>query len=264
VAVTRTRILAFAAVAAAALALSGAPASAQGLFDFFHNGGAGTQRSGGFLGGLFGQQRRQYVPQQASPYADPNQAGSDRYGDRTGSAPSSGSGGGRVAYCVRLCDGRYFPIHRNANANPAQLCSAFCPAAKTQVFNGSQIDHAYASNGQRYADLDNAFVYRERVIDNCTCNGKDSFGLVRIDVASDPTLRAGDIIASGDNVKAALIAMHAAKERAREANSGPPALRGSSRTATVAPAPAAKTQTDAPVTTGTVTPSEATDDIPED
>ena len=44
-------------------------------------------------------------------------------------------GGGRsVAYCVRLCDGRYFPIQRHANASPAQLCSAFCPAAKTQVF----------------------------------------------------------------------------------------------------------------------------------
>ena len=36
---------------------------------------------------------------------------------------------------------------------------------------------------------------------------------MRIDVASDPTLRQGDIVASGDNVKAALIAMAAAKER---------------------------------------------------
>jgi len=158
---------------------------------------------------------------------------------------------------VRLCDGRYFPIQRHANASPAQLCSAFCPATKTQVFNGSQIDHAYAGNGQRYADLENAFVYRQKVVDNCSCNGKNSFGLVRIDVAADPTLRPGDIVSTGDNVKAALIAMHAAKERGQAAAERP-ALRGS-RTATSAPIPPpAKTPAEVPV------PSEVTDDIPED
>ena len=51
---------------------------------------------------------------------------------------------------------------------------------------------------------------------NCTCNGKDAFGLAKIDVASDPTLKPGDIVATGDNQKAALIA--AASERARCAN----------------------------------------------
>ena len=80
-------------------------------------------------------------------------------------------------------------------------------------------------NGARYADLDNAFVYRQKIVEDCTCNGKDSFGLAQIDVAADPTLRQGDIVATGDNVKAALIAMAAAKERARGANERP-ALRG--------------------------------------
>jgi hypothetical protein len=111
-----------------------------------------------------------------------------------------------------------------------QLCNAFCPAAKTQVFNGSQIDHAYAGNGARYADIDNAFVYREKIVDGCTCNGKDSFGLARIDINADPTLRPGDIVATGDNVKAALIAAAASKER-REAANEPPALRGTRRAA---------------------------------
>ncbi len=72
---------------------------------------------------------------------------------------------------------------------------------------------------------------------------RNSFGLAPIDVAADPTLRPGDIVASGDNVKAALIAMHASKERAaaREAASERPALRGASRRAAVAPQ-----RTDAP------------------
>jgi hypothetical protein len=247
----------------AALTLSGAPAAAQGgIFGFFENN---AQRGGGWFG-----RQRQYVPQQASPYADPSQNGSDRYGtsfgshsygDRQASAPSSGGGRG-VAFCVRLCDGRYFPIQRHANATPVQLCSAFCPATKTAVFNGSQIDHAIASNGARYADLDNAFVYRQKVVDNCTCNGKDSFGLARIDVAADPTLRQGDIVATGDNVKAALIAMQAAKERARDSSrpvaAAAPAQNGR-RTATIAPVPPASA-----VPASAPTPQEATDDIPED
>src|SRR6185369_11096517 len=130
----------------------------------------------------------------------------ERYGPA--STPSISSGTGRtVAYCVRLCDGRHFPMQRHANANPVQLCNAFCPAAKTQVFNGSQIDHAVASNGTRYASLQNAFVYRQKIVEGCTCNGKNEFGLAKIDVKSDPTLKAGDIVSTGDNQKAALAAM---------------------------------------------------------
>jgi hypothetical protein len=221
-------------IALAATAFA-APAAAQNFFEMLFGGP---------------QRPRQYVPQQANPYVDPSQSYS---GERPASAPSSG--GGRVGYCVRLCDGRYFPIQRYANASPAQICNAFCPAAQTQVFNGSQIDHAYAANGQRYADLDNAFVYRQRIVEGCSCNGKDAFGLARIDVAADPTLRPGDIVATGDNVKAALIAMHAARERGQAAAERP-ALRGS-RSANSEPVPP-KAAAGAPV------PSEATDDIPED
>jgi len=51
-------------------------------------------------------------------------------------------------------------------------------------------------------------------------------------VANDPTLRQGDIVASGDNVKAALIAMQAAKERqpaVREVANEKPARPGAMR-----------------------------------
>jgi len=214
------------------------PACAQGLFDMIFNGDRYAPR-------------RNYSSPPGNAYADPSNP-SDRPVYAPSGAPQvSHGGGGRVAYCVRLCDGRYFPIQRHANANPVQLCNAFCPAAKTQVFNGSQIDNAYAANGARYADIDNAFVYREKVVDNCTCNGKDSFGLARIDINADPTLRQGDIVATGDNVKAALIAMQASKER-REATAAaePPGLRGTRRAALprgvtpVSPPPAAAPEPD--------------------
>ena len=232
----RSRLLLL-GIALAATAFA-TPAAAQNFFEMLFGGP---------------QRPRQSVPQPANPSADPSQS---YFGERPASAPFSEGGGGRVAYCVRLCDGRYFPIQRHANVNPVEICNAFCPATQTQVFNGSQIDHAYAGNGARYASLDNAFVYRKKVVEGCSCNGKASFGLARIDIAADPTLRPGDVVASGDNVKAALIAMHAAKERGLAAAERP-ALRGS-RTATSEPAPRAKAPAEAPV------PTEATDDIPED
>ena len=213
-----------AAIASVALTLAGTPASAQGLFDMLFGGALRAPRG--------------YAPPHGSAYSDPSNP-SDRSVYSPFGASHSGGSGRAVAYCVRLCDGRYFPIQRHANANSAQLCNAFCPATQTQVFNGSQIDHAVAGNGARYADLDNAFAYRQKIIDGCTCNGRDSFGLARIDVAADPTLRPGDIVASGDNVKAALIAMAAAKERqpAREAVNEKQA-RNTRRTGpAVAPAP---------------------------
>lgn len=220
----------------ASLAAAQAPASAQGLFNWFGGGqdqqqyqrrqqqqqqqrqdswfgGGGEQR-----GSWFGQ--RQYTPQQPNAYNE--QGGYDddqRYGPA--STPSIGGSniGRSVAYCVRLCDGRYFPMARHANANPIQLCSSFCPAAKTAVYNGSQIDYAVASNGARYADLDTAFVYRQKIVAGCTCNGRDTFGLAPISVANDPTLRPGDIVSNGDNQKAALAA--AANKQARAAAEKP-------------------------------------------
>jgi uncharacterized protein DUF2865 len=173
-----------AALLALAAGLSVADASAQGLFDF-----------------LFGGDRDRYparnLPPQTSSFADPFGLNPAPRRD-----PGISTNTGRaVSYCVRLCDGRYFPIQRHASASPAQLCSSFCPAAKTAVFNGSAIDHAVAPNGARYADLDNAFVYRDKIVADCTCNGRDAFGLARIDVASDPTLRPGDIVATAEGLQ---------------------------------------------------------------
>jgi hypothetical protein len=101
-------------------------------------------------------------------------------------------------YCVRLCDGRYFPIQRSGGINPAQLCNSFCPASQTRVFSGGGIDHAVATDGTRYASLRNAFAYRERVVDNCSCNGRDPYGLVTLNLNEDSTLRPGDIVATND------------------------------------------------------------------
>jgi hypothetical protein len=196
-----------------------APAASQSLFGWFGQRDDRYPRQNSWSG----EQRQQYVPQ-ANAYSDPRATMQEpRYG--APSTPSIGGGGRYVAYCVRLCDGRYFPMQRHSNATSIQLCNAFCPSAKTQVFNGSQIDHAVAANGARYANLDNAFVYREKIVPGCTCNGKDAFGLAKVDIKSDPTLKPGDIVATEDSQKAAFAA--AANRHVRSTVTANAALRGS-------------------------------------
>src|SRR5882757_4097709 len=55
--------------------------------------------------------------------------------------PSAG-GGGRMAYCVRTCDGRYFPAQASEGQSRAAVCNSFCPASETKVFYGGSIDNA--------------------------------------------------------------------------------------------------------------------------
>ena len=47
-----------------------------------------------------------------------------------------------------------------------------------------------------------AFVYREKIVPGCTCNGKDAFGLITPRAEDDPTLRAGDIVATKSGLMA--------------------------------------------------------------
>ena len=129
----------------------------------------------------------------ATSYADPN-------APLRSPEPTRSEGG--IAYCVRLCDGRYFPIQRHSGASSAQTCGSFCPASATKIYNGKGIDHAVAPDGQRYSELATAFAYRQKIIPDCTCNGRDAFGLVNPPVGDDPTLRPGDIVATNAGLMA--------------------------------------------------------------
>jgi hypothetical protein len=112
-------------------------------------------------------------------------------------APSSG-GGRSTAYCVRTCDGRYFPVSATNEQSRAATCSSLCPASDTRIFYGSSIDHATSESGKSYSSLPNAFKYREQLVSGCTCNGKDPVGLASVSIENDKTIRKGDIVA-GEN-----------------------------------------------------------------
>jgi hypothetical protein len=109
-------------------------------------------------------------------------------------------GGGGQAYCVRTCDGRYFPISASDGQSRAASCNSFCPASETKIVYGSSIDHAATENGKPYSELPNAFRYRNELVAGCTCNGKDQLGLAPVKIEDDPTLRKGDIVAGANGL----------------------------------------------------------------
>ena len=111
-----------------------------------------------------------------------------------------GTTGHGVAFCVRLCDGHHFPMENMVKGTPGETCRAICPYSKTKVYFGSEIGSAVAQDGQRYSNLDTAFMYRKQLVDKCTCNGRDAMGLAPLDVSDDPTLRPGDIVATKDGL----------------------------------------------------------------
>ena len=110
------------------------------------------------------------------------------------------SGGRSVGFCVRLCDGQHFRVRQIAYGTAEDTCGAICPYSKTKLFFGSEIRSANAKDGQRYTELESAFVYRKKQVANCTCNGKDPFGLVPLRVKNDPTLRPGDLVSTSEGL----------------------------------------------------------------
>jgi hypothetical protein len=126
--------------------------------------------------------------------------------------------GGGQAYCVRTCDGRYFPVPASDNATRAASCNKLCPASETKLFYGSSIDNAAADNGMSYSELPNAFRYRNELVSGCTCNGKDALGLAPVKIEDDPTLRQGDIVAGENGL---LVAGRSGYRRGAELNFSP-------------------------------------------
>jgi Protein of unknown function (DUF2865) len=177
----RRMMLVASALFAGIIVLAPRGAFAESLFDLFF---------GGF------QKRQHQAPSQANFFADP-------FGPNQSSPPPPRpiSSGGGAAFCVRSCDGKYFPLSRG-NASAAQMCQALCPASPTRVFFGGNIDGAMTATGERYADSENAFAYRKALRADCTCNGRDAAGLAPLDLTLDTSLRAGDVIATTDGLVA--------------------------------------------------------------
>jgi Protein of unknown function (DUF2865) len=166
-------------------------------------------RAEDFLSALFGSFSGRAPVSQAPaqsaaplPFSSDGPVGASPNDARSETRPrmaSAGSGSGQ-AYCVRTCDGRYFPISAFDGQSRAASCNSFCPASETKVVYGSNIDSAATESGRPYSELPNAFRYRSELVAGCTCNGKDQTGLAPISIENDTTLRKGDMVAGADGM----------------------------------------------------------------
>jgi hypothetical protein len=156
-------------------------------------------RAEDFFSALFGGSNSEPRRQAPQPYVRLPFADESAPVRRSAQRSEASSGGGQ-AWCVRTCDGRYFPLASTDEQSGAVVCNNFCPASKTEVVYGSSIDDAATDKGKSYSELPNAFKYRTELVDGCTCNGKDHFGLAKVSIDNDPTLRKGDIVAGADGL----------------------------------------------------------------
>ncbi|MGX4769309.1 DUF2865 domain-containing protein [Bradyrhizobium guangdongense] len=152
-----------------------------------------SARAEDFFSALFGGFRLRPPPEIRVPFPNDEEPRYDAPRQRA-------SYGGGTAYCVRGCDGRYFPAQGNDAESKAQSCKSFCPATETSLVYGNDIDDATTDKGKSYSDLPNAFRYRKEIVAGCTCNGKDPVGLAQLKIDDDPTLRKGDIVAGADGL----------------------------------------------------------------
>jgi hypothetical protein len=96
------------------------------------------------------------LPERVPAYAEPSQR-IDRI-ERAITPPTERVDSGPAkAFCVRTCDGHYFPVRAHAGMS-------------TALFSGRTIDYAVARDGSRYANLATAYAYRWHVVVGCTCN----------------------------------------------------------------------------------------------
>jgi hypothetical protein len=161
-----------------------------------------ARAEGGLFGAIAHMLQRAVSPPTPARNSDTSDAPStsllDVFGAGQKAEVKPSEGGPKVAYCVRSCDGRYFPMAKNSGAvTPGQVCESMCPAAQTEVYSGSTIENAVSHKGAKYSALVNAYLYREKLVESCTCNGKAT-GNASINYQNDPTLRPGDIVMTED------------------------------------------------------------------
>lgn len=78
-------------------------------------------------------------------------------------------------YCVRQCDGYYFPISSVASRKnfreAEEECQTRCRGAELYYLpkTSTDIEEMVDMSGHRYDELPSAFVYRKTLIDGCSC-----------------------------------------------------------------------------------------------
>ncbi|MGE5368532.1 MAG: DUF2865 domain-containing protein [Chloroflexota bacterium] len=162
------------------LALTPSPGAAQGLLEFLFGAPAPPPAA---------PRPRESVPTRRDRVQGELRYARPRDGNSFSSDPSVGG------FCVRSCDGYYFPLIKSTRATRQQSCEMACPSAQMEIFDGSTIETARNRKGQRYSALPGAFAFRDKANGACACNDpRTSQAYFEQNVRSDPTLQSGDVI----------------------------------------------------------------------
>lgn len=95
-------------------------------------------------------------------------------------------------YCVRQCDGFYFPLAGSLKAQASACQDGQIYTAEV----GGNIDTATNAAGAAYSAMPNAFAFRSSLDSACVADGGAA-----VAVYHDPTLRAGDMVMTDDGLK---------------------------------------------------------------
>jgi hypothetical protein len=79
--------------------------------------------------------------------------------------------------CVRLCDGSYYPMSEATQPGnflaDEEKCQSSCPSSSAKLFYhanpGQEVEQMVALDGERYADMANAFRFRTEYVKDCRC-----------------------------------------------------------------------------------------------
>lgn len=123
-------------------------------------------------------------------------------GDLRFARPREGAGGNAFSsdpsaggFCVRTCDGYYFPLIKSTRATRQQSCELACPSAQMEIFDGATIETARNRKGQRYSALPRAFAFRDKAAGACACNDPQTAQAdLERSARNDPTLQSGDVV----------------------------------------------------------------------
>jgi hypothetical protein len=169
-----------------------------------------------------------------------------------------GGGGGYRTVCVRTCDGFYFPISFSTNpsrfGDDERACQRMCPAAEVALYSyrnpGEDMSRAVSVSGQPYTALPNAFRYRQKFSEECSCKRSGETwaqALKHLDERS--TLERGDIMVTEERsrqMSQPRVDAQGRPIRPEPQRAGAPGARGGATTTQPAAAGAAPTESAEP------------------
>lgn len=151
------------------------PAQPQGLWPWAPQiAGKPRVQKAGMLDWLLPKKKSE--PQQM-PEQTPEQKPKKKPAEKQQRRQPSAAGGSYRTLCVRTCDGYYFPISNKATRSKFEIdsnaCLQRCAGGEARLFvhryPGQEVSSAVDLQGNRYVDLENAFLYRKELVEGCGC-----------------------------------------------------------------------------------------------